>query len=277
MSGKDEKALVPMREKYVALRSPERVAELIKTNLGGRNLSIFDLERIRVPSGKPAGTKYLWQITDSAGGGEFKEEITCLIPYYRIDRTYWKKAYGDGAKGPPDCSSLDLANQKRDIGIGDNGQGMGEHRCVMCPQNKFGTAAKGAGKACREINLLFVMREGREKSLFPSVVSVTPGSMKAWRAYCQGLVDQHQIFYYEGIHRLELKVEKSGGDIVYAQLKPTLVRVLTEEERKAIEPYRKTVEVSFRTVSVEADDVLGGDGEKPAAPQEPSTAGAATK
>lgn len=249
---KDNLPAVPIHEQFSALQKAEKTAEVVKRTFGNKGISVFDLERIKIP----AGGMTQWQVVDSNGEVESLKSITCAIPYMRNDKSYWKESFQETGGGrPPNCISLDLINQAEEKGVGDNGTGLGEHVCRTCPQNQWGShPLGGGGKACRETWILFVLRQGREKHLFPSILVLTPGSLKSWMAYNTSLTSQG-LYYASVLHRLELQAATSKGGIKYAEVKPSLERELTEPELDHMRRYEDAVKGAFGGVRVEAEDV----------------------
>jgi hypothetical protein len=144
--------------------------------------------------------------------------------------------------------------------MGDNGEGQGVHDCRTCKQNAWGSDPRGTGgKACRETWLIFLLREGREKHLFPSLLVVTPGSLKGWTRYNTWLTSQG-LYYASVVHRLELQKAQSKAGIAYAEIKPSMIRELRADELEHMRRYEDAVRTAFGGVRVEADDVVvGGD------------------
>jgi len=243
----------PVHQRFMALQRAEQTADVVKRTFGNKGISVFDLERIKIP----AGGGVAWQVVDSTGDMDSMKSITCAIPYMRNDRSYWAQDFQmSGGGSPPSCVSLDLINQAVEQGVGDNGDGPGTHACRTCKQNQWGSHPLGTGgRACRETWLIFLLREGREKHLFPSLLVVTPGSLKGWTRYNTGLVSQG-LYYASVLHRLELQPAKSKGGIAYAEIKPSMVRELTEEEMGHMRRYEDAVRSAFGGVRVEADDVV---------------------
>lgn len=253
------KELVTVQSQYMALQKAERTAEVVKKTFGNKGISLFDLERVKLPTG--GSTQ--WSIHSETGQISNTQKIQCLIPYMRNDRTYWADSFeSSGGGSPPACTSIDLINQVTEVGHGDNGTGQGEHRCDSCPQNawgsdpraKAGDNGKKGGKACRESWILFLLREGREQHLFPSVLVLTPGSLKAWRGY-NTLLTSQGLYYATVLHELELVQARSKGGITFAEVKPSMVRKLTDDECAAMEMYENAVRSSFGGVRVQAEDV----------------------
>jgi hypothetical protein len=245
---------VAIRNRFRALAEPARTAEVVAKTFGARGISLFDLERIRLPTGWGA----LWQIVGADGEASGERAIEAIIPWMRNDRLYWGREFGSGVQTPPCCTSLDLISQGVEYGHGDNGSedGKTSHACSSCTQNRFGTGEKGRGKACREIWTVFLLRAGREDGVFPAVLFVTPGSLKPWRKYHTWLCSRG-LYYASVLHRLELQQAKSSDGIAYSAIKPSVVRELTDEETAVVESYGQIVRESFGGVMADSADIGG--------------------
>lgn len=250
----DSTALVRVDQKFRALKDVTKTAEVMRANFGNKSISIFNLERIKLPGGGSMS----WQIVDSTGELTESKSLTAVIPYLRNERDFWLKGIDEpgGGGAPPDCRSIDLS-----MGIGDNGEGPGEHKCFTCRQNQWGSkrikGVPAAGKACGELWILFLLREGRENHVFPSVLMVKPGSMKSWEGYLTNLTSQ-EVPYWGAMHRLELSPATNKTGIRYAQIKPSLIRVLEPDEIEKLAAYRLAAEKAFSEM---IPDRIDEDGE----------------
>lgn len=224
-------------EKQFPLLSPHSAAaELLAQNLAGEELSVSDLDRIKVPAG--GGTN--WTLTTVAGE-ESAKSIEGIILHVARRRAYWRNP--NPTNEQPDCSSTDCIT-----GHGDPGGA-----CAACPLNQFGTATKqgggeGRGKACKESTLLFFLRQG---AAMPDVVVVPPGSLKAVKHYRMKL----PVPYFSAVTRLELVRTTNKDGIAYAQIKPTYAGELPGEVASRVKSLAESFTGMFATAGVERDDV----------------------
>lgn len=167
MNAKESTSLV-VGQQY-ALSTAPPLGELLNETFGaGETLSVFDLPAIKVP----AGGGQSWELPD----GETAKSFSGVLVYRSVGRVYWRDAFGtgDGAL-PPDCRSDD----------GSQGVGVPGGTCATCDLNKWGTAVGSdgqarPGKACRELNRLFIIREN---DFLPSVLTCPPSALAAIRYY----------------------------------------------------------------------------------------------
>jgi hypothetical protein len=216
------------------------VQAVIDENLGSGGLSQFDLQRIKMPNADSP----FYTITDLDGEIAVKE-VRCVVLFQRDIRTYWRSSIDDtGGGSPPDCHSFDSK-----VGIGDPG---GD--CASCPLNQFGSAAKGTGKACKEVRQLFILREGSE-SVLPEVFSVPPTSLQAARKFALNLGGRG-IPVSSVITEIGLAKKRSKGGQNYSQATFRVARALSAHEwavaKQFAEMYKPLVAA---TINVNAEDL----------------------
>lgn len=224
--------LVVSKETFPILAAGYNVAEVIRQNMGGEQITAQDLNRIRVPTGGAT----TWSVPSVDGGDEAMKALQGVIMHIARRRAYWKGIEVTGL--PPDCASSDCTT-----GIGDPG---GD--CELCPNNQFGSAispdgSPGAGKACKETKLIFLLREGQ---MLPDVVIAPPGSLKAMRQYQFRLPAPFPAV----VTKLELAKATSRNNHAYAQVVPTMVGRVPEELARATIAYAQQLhDVFSATVS----------------------------
>lgn len=226
-------ALAVIGDRFPVL-NPETAAEfgeVLRQNLGNSEMSEFDLERVRVPT----GGSLFWQIPSvETGEVEAVKTFDGVIIGWRDTKTYWAAAFGDGASGPPDCTSDD----------GLLGKGIPGGACAKCPFNEFGSkpsdrphpSGKG-GKACRDQRLLFVLREG---AMMPTLVSVPASAIKVIKKYFLGLASRSAV-YSHVVTRFFLVPDKSSGGIDYALAQFAQLEKLAPEQIAAVQSYADAI------------------------------------
>lgn len=215
------------------------VLATIQQNMGGEEISPFDLTRIKVPAG---GTTS-WVIED-IDGEQTAKALEGVIVHIARRRAYWPDA--NPSSTPPQCSSLDCVT-----GIGTPG---GE--CEKCPLNQFGSAAKpdgsqGAGKACKETKLLFLLRDGAH---LPDVVACPPASLGPLRKF-QLSLGSKGLTYFSVVTRLELEKAQSRDGTAYARVRPSVAGRLDPEAVGSMMAYCQGLQGLFDRVTIAADDV----------------------
>ena len=175
----------------------EQDRKILEANIGAGGVGLFDLERVKVPTG---GITF-WEVMVD-GTPKPAEKLDVIVLAFRDGRQFWKEKYGVGESGPPDCSSMDLVT-----GTGDIWEG-GKQACASCPYNQWGSAVDdkgnpGAGKACSESRWMLCVRPG---DLLPFLLRVPPSSLKAVRSAFLSLGSQR--IPYWGV-TLELGLRKT--------------------------------------------------------------------
>jgi hypothetical protein len=216
------------RQDYPLLTNPhamQKILRLIDENLGAANFSPLSLSRIKVPSGDDNQFK-----VETASGVERHVTVTGVITAFRAARAYWKKAYGTGRMGPPDCSSRD----------GFTGEGSPGGDCTACPLAAFGTARAadgnaGPGTACKELRQLLILLPGQ---MLPHLLAVPPTSLANFTKYSLNLISAGAS-YWTVTTRLTLEPATNAGGIQYARIRFALYGSLPEAEAERLAPYHE--------------------------------------
>lgn len=143
----------------------EAVALMVENN-GGAPIRAVDLARI----GLPASTEK--RPTFMLPGEKFVPVFRGVILLNAVSRRYFKGEYDPNRGTPPDCFSGDGGF----TGVGDNGEGAGQHDCATCPCND--------DNRCREGRLLVIAVDG---FAFPLTLDAPPTSITNVRKYATAL------------------------------------------------------------------------------------------
>lgn len=229
------------RRNYPILEKPQamsKILRLIDENLSGQQISPLNLSRIKVPSGDDTDFKI-----ETASGVERQRAILGVITAFRPARAYWKKAFGTGRAGPPDCSSTDGFT-----GVGDPGGS-----CPECPLAAFGTArmpdgSQGPGQACKEVRQLLVLLPGQ---MLPHMLSLPPTSLQNFSKYSLNLISAGAS-YWTVTTRMTLERATSQGGIHYPRVQFTLSSSLEEPQAKLLAPYHDRMRLLLAPMAVDA-------------------------
>lgn len=221
---------------YPVLREDAQGAVLaMQENLGGSEISPFDLDVITVPSGGGLA----W-VVPGLDGDESEKELEGIIVHHQPVRSFWKESFeASGGGTPPDCSSVDGR-----VGVGSPG-GV----CRACPLDTWGSG-KGDAKACQERHMVFLLRP---HEFLPVLVNVPPGSLKLVRKMLLRLTSKC-IPFYDVVVALGLKQDKSSTGITYSQIAPRRVGAVGEDERERLAAYRDAIVPSLRAVKLDSED-----------------------
>lgn len=222
------------------------IESLIRDNVGSGAINRFDLVNVKVPG---AGG-VTWEVPSITGDVESAQEIQGIIIHVQINRAFWDQGYDESGGGtPPDCVSEDGMQGR---GIIKAGQEPGVHDCAGCPHNVFGTSAKGEGKACKEMRVMYVLRE---KGLLPYVFTAPPGSLKNIKQYGLGLASEGMKMSHV-VTGLKLQKKTNKGNQPYAVIVPRMVRALEKSEAAFIDKYAQSFKPQTE-VSVNPEDYQG--------------------
>jgi len=200
--------------------------------LDGFNLS-FD--KIKIPAG--ATTAFEVPGDDPENPDIEKELKVIIIDQYAVN-AYYKDAY-DGTETAPDCASND-----GHIGITNDGETIS---CDSCPNNKYGSAIDGIGKACKNMRRLYILRSG---DAFPMLLTLPATSITPFGKYLQRIVAKG-LRPCDVVTKISLKKAESKGGITYAQATFVMEEILPPEMKEKIREYVANMKKTTRAVKVE--------------------------
>lgn len=206
----------------------------------------FSFDRVKIPSG--GSTAFEMPDPDGADGETtMVKELKGVILFNHPAYAFYKEKYS-GGNNPPDCGSFD----------GIKGCGLPGGECKNCPYNKFGSG-EGQSKACKNRRMLYILQEGE---LFPVVLSLPTGSLKAFTDYVKRQLTRGRNLS-QIVTKISLKKATNAGGINYSQAVFTFDRMLTAEERDALSTMVEQMKdyASNLTVASLAEDVPFVDAE----------------
>ncbi|HDZ38112.1 MAG TPA: hypothetical protein ENH62_07485 [Marinobacter sp.] len=210
--------------------------ESLRENIGDESLAPFELDRVKIPAG---GTQ-AWTIP-TVDGEIVAKDFTGVIVYHKLGRVYWRESIDDGGGNtPPDCCSDDNVT-----GIGEPG---GE--CNKCPFAQFGSSNKGKGQACKQVKLLFVVRE---TALLPIVVSLPPTSLKPAKQYMLRLAS-NALPYYSVLTRFGLEKAINGSGVDYSRAVLSLAERLNPEQAAQFKKLSQELKPQLDAVRVDQEN-----------------------
>ena len=239
---KENNPLAPVNEfNYIVLNvapeEREQFAEVMRENLAGERITDRDLERVVLP----AGGARQWEVP-AIDGSEYQEAIEGIIIHRTFPRAYWQTSLDEsGSKAPPDCSSPD----------GVKGVGTPGGDCHTCPFNQWGSAERGNGKACKEKQILFVLRTS---DLLPMVVQVPSTSLQQVKNHFLRLASHNPPHkFYHTVTQLTLeKVEANPFD--YSRIVLRSSAIVPDDQREAVEAYRNALMPSLQAIALQQDE-----------------------
>lgn len=193
---KNETALALTQDDFKAVAilgaQPGALAELIRENVG-EDITPFDLPRIKVPSGGGIFWGY-----ETATGPVSTPSVEGIIVHVHKSKSYWSVSLDDSTDNtPPDCMSFDCIT----------GQGNPGGDCARCPMNKYESAQKGSGKACKDAADIYIITK---TGIMPTIIQVPPTSLKALKKYGITIMDGG-LRMSDVVTKFSLHSEKKSG------------------------------------------------------------------
>lgn len=212
------------------------LAEAVAEEMDGLGNLPFD--RVKIPSGGSLAFELPGEDEDDT---ESTTELVGVILDHNPVNAYWASKFAGGNE-PPSCSSYD-GKQGIDAETGEIKD------CASCPYNQFGS--DNAGKACKNIHRVFILREGNP---VPLVLSLPPTSLKYMRDYIGKRVLLKGYRCWQVLTKITLKKEKSKDGITYSRAAFAFIDKLTPEQEKQTAAMRDMVKRTYRTIGIDTED-----------------------
>lgn len=214
------------------------LAQVMAEELDGLGAIPFD--RVKIPSG---GTTAFEVPGIEDGSFDIAKEIIGVIIDHHPINAWWEKEYS-GQKDTPDCSSLD-----GNLGIKKE---TGETQdCFSCPLNQYGTGKKGKGKACKNMNRLYILQEG---SPLPLMLTLPPTSLKGFRKFIGKSIVFQGMRTHQVISKITLKKAKNDEGIEYSSAQFSVDGKVDEKTAKAIDNYRVFLMKTTRNIEISVEE-----------------------
>ena len=199
-------------------RLPDLLTDAV--DAGATAFTLFD--RITIPAG--GATRFE---LPSAEGTESVSTIQGVVMHSQKRRAYWSTV--EPREGnPPECSSEDGLR-----GIGSPG-GV----CKECPHNLWGSAiGEGRGKACKETQQLFILRDGEA---LPIALSLPPSSLGIFQQYVTRLT-REQASIKTVVTEFSLEKQSSNNGITYSRINCKSIEPLDDESTRLIRGVSQTL------------------------------------
>ena len=179
-----------------AFELPEVVSDIFSNDELADDMDGIQMSfpRIKIPAG---GTLQFEIPTDDPENPDYARELTCVILYHHPNYAYWLEGSEYDDNTLPLCTSVDGK-----VGVGDPG-GL----CSTCALNEYHTAAKGAGKACKNMRMLYLFFPDK---LVPYTLALPPTSLKSFNDFIrQAFLLRHRASYGSVI-QISLKKASNG-------------------------------------------------------------------
>ena len=119
--------------------------------------------------------------------GNTRNEIEVVIVDFVSVNSYFDRPYDPDTPAPPACFSISIV--PKGMLPSENSPATQCDNCDQCPQNQFGSALVGKGKACKNNRRLAVMPENADDKTEPWLLDVAPTSIKSFDSLIRTLTN----------------------------------------------------------------------------------------
>lgn len=225
---------------------PERLTDIISLNLGGKTVTAFKLERIRIPDGKSD----FWTVP-TPEGSDAKKIVEGIVVHKKDMRAWWPDL--DPSGKPPMCKSDDARQGLGCRTVGEhfpNDPADKLHDCETCKFSQFESDPKGGkGQWCKEMRAIFLLRED---TFLPTVMFLPPTSLGPFDDYLLRLAT-YGIPYNSVVIKFGLEKEKNAKGDAYNKVSLTQSRRLSDEEYERVKSYTAQIKPALEKVKVDED------------------------
>lgn len=245
---------------FPALSPNSRQLRIIESNLDGQPMSEMDLVRVKTPLG--GSTTWSFEVN---GNVETADEIVGLLVAIGKRGYLWPS--DDPTEQRPVVVSPDLLVGYRtsdDLGSVSPASlekyRIGDRRydwAAMSASQEFGFGSgKNGSKRIKEQRILAILRAG---DVWPMLVTVGGGSLRAWEKFRRGL----PTFHYECVIGLKATKTKNAAGQPFSQLASRLVGQVSEEQGEmARRVYTESLAKMFATPPMGAVSVEAAEGDE---------------
>ncbi|MBP1737658.1 MAG: Tsac [Oscillospiraceae bacterium] len=194
MSYQNENAMTEMNHFTLpAMAEGDFSSEELAEDMDGLQLNF---QRVKIPSG---GALQFEIPGDDPENPDYARYLEGVILYNHASGAYWPADSEYDENTAPLCSSVDGK-----MGIGEPGGA-----CETCSLNRFGTAPDGRGKACKNMRVLYLLRDGE---FMPLQVSLSPTSIKPFRDFINAAFVTRRRGTCGSVIQIGLKRANNGKD-----------------------------------------------------------------
>ncbi len=151
-------------------------------------------------------------------GTEQDGPIECVIVDFAAAHYYYTTAYSEGDVTPPDCFALGL--NAPELAPSSKALHKQAENCAVCPQNQFGTAPNGKGKACRNTRLLALLPLDATEETPLQLLSLSPTAIKAFDDYAAAIARTYRAPPYKVISMIGFDPTASYATLRFGKPRP---------------------------------------------------------
>ena len=156
----------------------------------------LNFQRIKVPSG---GVLQFELPGDDPEDPAYSKIIEGIILHNHASGAYWSEDEEYDDESIPLCSSVDGV-----VGMGNPGGA-----CVDCQYNAWGSGTNGKGKACKNMRILYLLRDG---DFMPIQLTLPPTSIKPYSDFYNAAFASRRRGTCGSVVQIGLKKANNGKD-----------------------------------------------------------------
>lgn len=170
--------------------------QLAVPKAGGKALSVLSEELKRLAVDESANVPAAGGSFISTKGRRFTfqdevlpDPMTVIVVDHALSNSFYADGYEEGNPQPPDCWSI--GKTEKELAPLAELPGRVHATCVGCPNNEFGSAERGKGKACKNGRILAVLIVDGQKKVTAKLIEdaevaylrLSPTAMKPFNGY----------------------------------------------------------------------------------------------
>jgi hypothetical protein len=150
----------------------------------------------------------------SVGDEKLGTTLDVVILADIFDHAWYDKDYDPDVINPPACWAIGI--RENEMEPPDSVPVKQSETCITCPQNEFGSAKNGKGKACRNGRRLLVASvtsNGVNLSDL-AIINIPPTSLKAYARYTKNITAIHKLPTWAVVTRLAFDEDSAWPSII---------------------------------------------------------------
>lgn len=222
------------------------------------------IEKIGKPTSTVIGIKQ--NKTFSMPNGDITDgPINLVILDFVSMNTLYDGVYDPNDPSPPICYAI--GENPDGLIASDKSPEKQSETCASCPMNRYESAARGRGKACKNMRLLAVMDPDADDDSQVWLLRVSPTALKAYDGYVRNLTVRNNLAPIQVVTKIGFD---PGSDY------PTL-RFAPESTHDRLDYFATRLDEAAELIRTEPDYASYDDEPKKPAPKKPAPRGGARR
>lgn len=167
--------------------------EELSVDMDGVQMSF---QRVKIPGG---GALQFEIPSDDPENPDYTKTLEGVILFHHLNNAYWPEGSEFDDSTTPLCASNDGK-----LGTGEPG-GL----CATCALNQYGTASGSAGKACKNMRTLYLLRSG---DMMPLQVTLPPTSLRPFNEFSNRSFLMRRRASFGSVVQIGLKKMNNGSN-----------------------------------------------------------------